>query len=93
MRLVHQTSDWVFRLVNVSLALSQAGSFCRGQFSSLTTLGQPEDEEGTLELIRQAGLQGPMWVRDPNRPISRSLALAKQCKFSNLNTYRYRIII
>ncbi|XP_021475597.2 adhesion G-protein coupled receptor D2-like [Oncorhynchus mykiss] len=78
MCLVHQTSDWVFQLVNVSLALSQAGSFCRGQFSSLTTLGQPEDEEGTLELIRQAGLQGPMWVRDPNRPISKSLALAKQ---------------
>ncbi|CAB1321772.1 unnamed protein product [Coregonus sp. 'balchen'] len=61
LRLVHQTSDWVFQLVNVSLDLSQAGSFCRGQFSSLTTLGQPEDEEGTLELQRQAGLHGPIW--------------------------------
>ncbi|XP_014027118.2 adhesion G-protein coupled receptor D2 isoform X1 [Salmo salar] len=76
--LVHQTSDWVFQLVNVSLDLSQAESFCSGQFSSLTTLGQPEDEEGTLELQRRAGLHGPMWVRDPNRPTSRPLALAKQ---------------
>lgn len=85
--LVHQTSDWVFQLVNVSLAFSQAGSFCRGQFSSLTTLGQPEDEEGTLELQRRAGLHGPMWVRDPNRPTSRPLALAKQCEFSNYSSY------
>uniref|UniRef100_A0A8C8JCR8 Adhesion G protein-coupled receptor D2 n=1 Tax=Oncorhynchus tshawytscha TaxID=74940 RepID=A0A8C8JCR8_ONCTS len=85
--LVHQTSDWVFQLVNVSLDLSQAESFCSGQFSSLTTLGQPEDEEGTLALQRRAGLHGPMWVRDPNRPMSRPLALAKQCEFSNYNTY------
>uniref|UniRef100_A0A674AJL4 Adhesion G protein-coupled receptor D2 n=1 Tax=Salmo trutta TaxID=8032 RepID=A0A674AJL4_SALTR len=57
--LVHQTSDWVFQLVNVSLDLSQAESFCSGQFSSLTTLGQPEDEEGTLELQRRAALNFP----------------------------------
>uniref|UniRef100_A0AAY5L0Z2 Adhesion G protein-coupled receptor D2 n=1 Tax=Esox lucius TaxID=8010 RepID=A0AAY5L0Z2_ESOLU len=76
--LIHRTSDWVFQLINVSLDHSQAGSFCAGQFSSLTTLGQPEDEQGALELQRKAGQQGPMWVRDPSRPPSRPLAPAKQ---------------
>ncbi|KAL0979571.1 hypothetical protein UPYG_G00186700 [Umbra pygmaea] len=76
--LVHQTSDWVFQLRNVSLDFAQAESFCMGQFSSLTTLGQPEDEEGTLEVHKRAGQHGPIWVRDPNRLHSKPLAIAKQ---------------
>lgn len=79
-RLVHLTSDWAFQLVNESLAFPRAESFCRGQFSSLTTLGEQQDQEGALELHRQAGLQSPIWVRDPSKAASKPLALAKQCE-------------
>ncbi|KAM4607388.1 adhesion G protein-coupled receptor D2 [Polymixia lowei] len=85
-RLVHFTSDWVFQLVNESLAFPRADSFCRAQFSSLTTLGNPEDQEGALELHRKAGLLSPIWVRDPSRTASKPLALSKQySQFSALN--------
>ncbi|XP_071337901.1 adhesion G protein-coupled receptor D2 [Trachinotus anak] len=85
-RLVHLTSHSAFQLVNDSLAFSRADSFCRGQFSSLTTLDQPEDREGVLELLQQTGLQLPVWVRDPSRAASKAVALAKQyIQFSALN--------
>uniref|UniRef100_UPI003AAA3395 adhesion G protein-coupled receptor D2 n=1 Tax=Centroberyx gerrardi TaxID=166262 RepID=UPI003AAA3395 len=85
-RLVHLTSDWAFQLVNDSLAFPRADSFCRGQFSSLATLDQPEDKEGAAELLQQAGLHSPIWVRDPSKAASKPLALAKQyLQFSALN--------
>ncbi|XP_029916972.1 adhesion G-protein coupled receptor D2 [Myripristis murdjan] len=85
-RLVHLTSDWAFQLVDDSLDFPRADSFCRGMFSSLITLDQPEDQEGALELLRQAGVHSPIWVRDPSRAVSKPLAFAKQyLPFSALN--------
>ncbi|KAM7392103.1 hypothetical protein PAMP_022738 [Pampus punctatissimus] len=85
-RLVHLTSHWAFQLVNDSLAFSRADSFCRGQFSSLATLDQSEDQEGALELLHQAGLHSPVWIKDPSKAASKPLALSKQyVQFSALN--------
>ncbi|XP_040898830.1 adhesion G-protein coupled receptor D2 [Toxotes jaculatrix] len=85
-RLVHLASHSAFQLVNDSLAFSRADSFCRGQFSSLATLDQSEDQEGALELLQQSGLHSPIWVRDPNKAASKPVALSKQyVKFSALN--------
>lgn len=79
-QLVYLTSDWAFQLVNESLAFPRAESFCRGQFGSLVTLGQPQDQEGALELHKQTGFQSPIWFRDPSKAASKPLALAKQCE-------------
>ncbi|XP_030273155.1 adhesion G-protein coupled receptor D2 [Sparus aurata] len=85
-RLVHLTSHWAFQLVNDSLTFSRADSFCRSQFSSLTTLDQSKDQEGALELIRQAGLRSPIWVGNPSNTASKPVALSKQyLQFSALN--------
>ncbi|XP_062273107.1 adhesion G-protein coupled receptor D2 [Scomber scombrus] len=85
-RLVHLTSHWAFQLVNDSLAFSRADSFCRGQFSSLATLDQSDDQEGALELLRQAGLHSPIWIKDPSKAASKPLALSKQyLQFSALH--------
>ncbi|XP_056134958.1 adhesion G-protein coupled receptor D2 [Lampris incognitus] len=85
-RLVYLTSDWVYHLVNDSLAFSEADSFCRGQFSSLISFGKPEDQDGALELHRKVGLHLPIWVKDPGQAASKPLALAKQyAQFSALN--------
>ncbi|XP_068460615.1 adhesion G-protein coupled receptor D2 isoform X2 [Clinocottus analis] len=85
-RLVHLTSHWAFQLANDSLAFSRADRFCRGQFSSLATLEQTQDQEGVLELLRQAGHRSPIWVRDPSKAASRPVGLSKQyVPFSALN--------
>lgn len=81
-RLLHLTSDWAFQLVNDSLAFSRANSFCRGQFSSLATPDELEDQEAILELLQQTGLRPPIWVRDANKVASKPLALAKQCEWN-----------
>ncbi|XP_067087954.1 adhesion G-protein coupled receptor D2-like, partial [Osmerus mordax] len=79
-RLLLHTSDWVYELVNMSLAFPEASRHCRASFSSLTTLGQPQDEAGVLELQRQAGLQGSVWVQDPHRAEPRPMTVAKHYK-------------
>ncbi|XP_056275220.1 adhesion G-protein coupled receptor D2 [Pseudoliparis swirei] len=86
-RLVHLTSHWAFQLANDSLAFSRADGFCRGQFSSLASLQDPEDQEGVQELLRQAGHRAPIWVRDPSRAAAtRAVALSRQyVPFSALN--------
>ncbi|KAM6965370.1 adhesion G protein-coupled receptor D2 [Aplochiton taeniatus] len=84
--MVHYTTEWVFLLVNQSLTFPRADSFCRGQFSVLTTVGQPEDRDGTLELHRQTAFNLPIWVRDPSPETFKPLALAKQyVQFAALN--------
>ncbi|XP_019957904.2 adhesion G protein-coupled receptor D2 [Paralichthys olivaceus] len=84
--LVHLTSHSAFRLLNDSLDFSRAESFCRGQFSSLATLDQTEDQGGALELLQQTGHKLPIWVRDPSKVASKPVALAKQyVQFSALN--------
>ncbi|KAF7648627.1 hypothetical protein LDENG_00153720 [Lucifuga dentata] len=85
-RLIHLTPDWAFQLVNESLSFSRANSFCRSQFSSLTTPDQSEDQEGVLELLQRAGLHTPVWVKDPSKAASKPLTLTKQYShFSALN--------
>ncbi|XP_072243314.1 adhesion G protein-coupled receptor D2 [Leuresthes tenuis] len=76
--LIHLTSRRAFLLVNDSLPFSRAESFCRGQFSSLLSLDQPEDQEEPLELLRQTGLRSPVWVKDPTRAASKPVAFSKQ---------------
>ena len=87
-RLLLHTSDWLFELVNMSLAFPEASSHCRASFSSLTTLGQPQAEGGVLELQRQAGLQGSMWVRDPLRAAARALTVPKHCEWTLFHVHR-----
>ncbi|KAM4576242.1 adhesion G protein-coupled receptor D2 isoform 2-T2 [Odontesthes bonariensis] len=81
-KLVHLTSRWAFLLVNDSLPFSGAKSFCRGQFSSLLSLDQSEDQsevqEEPLELLRQTGLRSPVWLKDPTRAASKPVAFSKQ---------------
>ncbi|XP_068590357.1 adhesion G-protein coupled receptor D2 isoform X2 [Cebidichthys violaceus] len=85
-RLVHLTSHWAFQLANDSLAFSRADRFCRGQFSSLATLEQLEDQEGVFELLRQTGHHSPIWIRDPSKAASGAVALSKQyVQFSALS--------
>nr|XP_020454898.1 adhesion G-protein coupled receptor D2 isoform X2 [Monopterus albus] len=85
-RLVHLTSNRAFQLVNNSVSYSRADSFCRGQFSSLATLDQSDDRDGALELLQHSGLRSPIWVRDPSKAASKSVALTKKYKqFSALN--------
>ncbi|XP_030622035.1 LOW QUALITY PROTEIN: adhesion G-protein coupled receptor D2 [Chanos chanos] len=77
--LIHQTSDSVFQLVNVSLDFPHALRYCQNQFGTLTSLGVREDENGSMQLLTESGLQGPVWVRDPNRQANTPLlAHAKQ---------------
>ncbi|KAK2837094.1 hypothetical protein Q5P01_014306 [Channa striata] len=76
--LIHVTSRTAFQFVNDSMAYSKAESFCRGQFSSLTTLDQSEDQEGALELLRQSGLPSPVWVKDHRKAASKSVAFTRQ---------------
>ncbi|XP_054466063.1 adhesion G-protein coupled receptor D2 [Anoplopoma fimbria] len=84
--LVHLTSHWAFQLANDSLSFPRADRSCRGQFSSLATLEQSEDQEGVLELLRQTGHRPPIWVKDPSKAASRAVALSKQyVQFSALN--------
>ncbi|XP_034025614.1 adhesion G-protein coupled receptor D2 [Thalassophryne amazonica] len=84
--LVHLTTDWVFWLVNDSLAFSRAENFCKGQFSSLSTLDRPEDQEAARELFRQTGLSSPIWTKDHNKIAATPLVLTKQyLKFSALH--------
>ncbi|KAG7221361.1 hypothetical protein INR49_017327 [Caranx melampygus] len=78
-RLVHLTSHSALQLVNDSMAFSRADSFCRGQFSSLASLDESEDQDGAFELLQQTGLQSPIWVSDPSKVASKPVALAKQC--------------
>lgn len=80
-KLVHLTSHWALQLVNDSLPFSRADSFCRGQFSSLHTLDQSEDQEEALELLRSTGLRSPVWVRNPSSEASNSMALSRQCEY------------
>ncbi|TNN26777.1 hypothetical protein EYF80_063086 [Liparis tanakae] len=47
-RLVHLTSHWAFQLANDSLTFSRAAGACRGQFSSLAALEDPEDQQGAV---------------------------------------------
>ncbi|KAM6944415.1 adhesion G protein-coupled receptor D2 [Lycodopsis pacificus] len=85
-KLVHLTSHWAFQLANDSLAFSSADRFCRGQFTSLATLEQSEDQEGVLELLRQNGHHSPIWVRDPSKAASGAVVLSKQyMQFSALS--------
>ncbi|XP_062418291.1 adhesion G-protein coupled receptor D2 isoform X2 [Pungitius pungitius] len=85
-RLVHLTSQWAFQLANNSLTFSSADRFCRGHFSSLATLEQSEDQEGVFELLKHTRHRLPIWVRDPSKADSRSVALSKQyAQFSALN--------
>ncbi|XP_058491570.1 adhesion G-protein coupled receptor D2 [Solea solea] len=77
-KLVHLTSNFAFQLVNDSLAFSRAESFCRGQFSFLSSLDQEEDLAGALELLQQTGLHSPIWVSNPSKAASKPVALAKQ---------------
>ncbi|AWP06634.1 putative G-protein coupled receptor 144-like [Scophthalmus maximus] len=85
-RMLGQPERGAPMLVNDSLDFSRAESFCRGQFSSLSSLDQAEDRAGALELLQQTGLHSPIWVRDPSRASSKPVALAKQyVKFSALH--------
>ncbi|XP_061673501.1 adhesion G-protein coupled receptor D2 [Syngnathoides biaculeatus] len=85
-RLVHLFSQWAFMLVNESLDLSRAESFCRSQFSSLVSLDQLEVREGALEVLRLAGHQSHVWINNPSKPASKPLPLSKQyLRFSALN--------
>ncbi|XP_029960793.1 adhesion G-protein coupled receptor D2 [Salarias fasciatus] len=80
------TSRWALQLVNDSLSFLRAESFCRSRFSSLVTLDRSEDQEEALELLRQAGLRSPVWVRDHSRGAAQPVALSKQyLQFSALN--------
>ncbi|KAI4900826.1 hypothetical protein NFI96_024928, partial [Prochilodus magdalenae] len=73
------TSHWVFQLVNASCSFSQAWHYCQSRFSSLTALGRLEDEDGAKQLLKQANMQGSIWVRISNRPEPTStLTLSKQ---------------
>ncbi|XP_040051070.2 adhesion G protein-coupled receptor D2 isoform X3 [Gasterosteus aculeatus] len=84
--LVHLTSHWAFQLANTSLTFSRADRFCRGQFSSLATLEESEDQEGVFELLQNTRPRLPIWVRDPSKAASRAVALSKQyAEFSALN--------
>ncbi|KAL7827305.1 hypothetical protein SRHO_G00330230 [Serrasalmus rhombeus] len=76
---VFLSSHTVFQLVNASCSFSQAWHYCQSRFSSITVLGQLEDEDGTKQLLNQANMRGPIWVRISNSlaPTS-TLTLSKQ---------------
>ncbi|XP_036383454.1 adhesion G-protein coupled receptor D2 [Megalops cyprinoides] len=76
--LILHTSDTVFHLITAPLDYTQAKRFCLVQFSTLATVGQQEAENGSLQLLREAGLRKPVWVRDPNQPIRSEPAVSKQ---------------
>ncbi|CAN9512773.1 unnamed protein product [Ophioblennius macclurei] len=84
---VFLTSRWALQLLNDSLPLPRAESFCRARFSTLVPWDQPEeDQEEALELLRQAGLRSPVWVGGQGRGAAKPVALAKQyLQFSALN--------
>ncbi|KAJ8388780.1 hypothetical protein AAFF_G00130130 [Aldrovandia affinis] len=77
-RLILQTPETVFQLINVSLDFWQAERFCLVQFGTLVTVGRHMDRNGTLQLLREAGLGRPVWVREPKGPIRSLQALSKQ---------------
>ncbi|KAI1900655.1 hypothetical protein AGOR_G00052150 [Albula goreensis] len=87
-RLILQTPETVFQLINVSLDFSQAKHFCLVQFSTLATEGRHTDMNGTLQLLRKAGLHKPVWVREPDRPIRNVPALSKQYTSLPVLTFR-----
>ncbi|XP_061115494.1 adhesion G-protein coupled receptor D2 isoform X1 [Conger conger] len=73
-----QTLETVFQLINISLDFWQAERFCLVQFGTLATMGRNREENGTLKLLREAGLDRPVWVRDPDRPTRSLRTLSKQ---------------
>ncbi|XP_055360447.1 adhesion G-protein coupled receptor D2 isoform X2 [Betta splendens] len=77
-RLMHLTSHLALQLINDSLEYSRAESFCRSQFSSLATLESSEEQEGVLQLLQQYGVRSPIWLRNPTKAASKSLAFARQ---------------
>ncbi|KAM9743587.1 adhesion G protein-coupled receptor D2 isoform 2-T2 [Menidia menidia] len=85
-RLVHLTSHWALRLVNDSLPFSRAESSCRGQFSSLLSLDQSEDQEELRRFLQRIGLRSPLWIKDLTTAAHKPVALSRQyLKFSALN--------
>ncbi|KAJ8379582.1 hypothetical protein SKAU_G00003600 [Synaphobranchus kaupii] len=73
-----QTLETVFQLINISLDFWQAERFCLVQFSTLATMGRHGDENGTMKLLKEAGLDKPVWVRDPGRLTGSLPARSKQ---------------
>ncbi|KAM6930225.1 adhesion G protein-coupled receptor D2 [Xenentodon cancila] len=85
-KLVHLTSHWALQLVNESLPFSRADAFCRGQFSSLITVDQSEEQGELVELLQQRRLSSPIWVRDPSKAANTPVARSRQyLKFTALN--------
>lgn len=76
-----QTPETVFQLVNASCSFLQAFHYCQSHFSSLTVQGQLEDEEGMRQVLAQARMPNPVWVRDSNKlnPTS-TQSVSKQSK-------------
>lgn len=74
-----QTSETVFQLVNAACSFVQAFHYCQSYFSSLTIQG--EDEEGMRQVLAQAQMHRPVWVRDRSKfnPTSTQI-LSKQSK-------------
>uniref|UniRef100_A0A8B9GWP3 Adhesion G protein-coupled receptor D2 n=2 Tax=Astyanax mexicanus TaxID=7994 RepID=A0A8B9GWP3_ASTMX len=73
------TSDTAYQLVNTSCSFSQAWHFCQSLFSSLTVLGNREDEMGTRQVLNQANMQSPVWMRISNgHPPTTTQTLSKQ---------------
>ncbi|XP_070402432.1 adhesion G protein-coupled receptor D2 isoform X5 [Nothobranchius furzeri] len=75
---VYLTPRWALQLVNDSLPYSRADRFCRGQFSSLVSLDQSEDQRGVQELLQLTVVRTPVWVRDPSKADSRPVAFSRQ---------------
>ncbi|XP_062855429.1 adhesion G-protein coupled receptor D2 isoform X2 [Trichomycterus rosablanca] len=73
-----ESSDSMLQLVNASCSFSQALDYCQSHFSSLTVLAQPEDEEGTKELLAQAAIHQPVWVRIDNKLNTKSTQSASE---------------
>ncbi|XP_035235185.1 adhesion G-protein coupled receptor D2 [Anguilla anguilla] len=73
-----QTLETVFQLINISLDFWQAERFCLTQFSTLATMGHHREENGTLNLLKEAGLDKSVWVRDPDRLTRTMPAVSKQ---------------
>uniref|UniRef100_A0A3B1KG58 Adhesion G protein-coupled receptor D2 n=1 Tax=Astyanax mexicanus TaxID=7994 RepID=A0A3B1KG58_ASTMX len=73
------TSVTAYQLVNTSCSFSQAWHFCQSLFSSLTVLGNREDEMGTRQVLNQANMQSPVWMRISNgHPPTTTQTLSKQ---------------
>ncbi|KAK7933995.1 hypothetical protein WMY93_004891 [Mugilogobius chulae] len=84
--LVHVTSHWAYELINTSLSFSRAQSFCRGQFSSLSSADLEDGLDGVRELLQQTGVNSAVWIQDSAKAPSKPQPLATQnLKFSTLN--------